>query len=88
MLILAKRYERPGHPGFFLLVSMDIEFIASLPDIQSAISIGGDGATRVKFDIPESEIANAVKLVLLKGQAFKVSIETIKQEDWAVRIDD
>ena len=66
---------------------MEIEFIASLPDIQSAISIGGDGATRVKLDIPESELSQAVKLVMLKGQAFKVKIETIKQDDWAVKID-
>ena len=66
---------------------MEIEFIASLPDIMTAISIGGDGATRVKFDIPESEIANAVKLVLLKGQAFKVKIETIEQEDFGIKIE-
>ncbi len=62
---------------------MKLEFIASLPDIQSAITISGEGATRVRFDIPESEIANAVKLVLLKGQAFKVKIETIEGYDFA-----
>ena len=67
---------------------MKIEFIASFPDIQSAISIGGDGATRIKLDIPESELAEAVKLVLLKGQAFKVEIEPIEQDDWAVKIDE
>ena len=67
---------------------MKLEFIASLPDIMTAISISGEGATRVKFDIPESEIANAVKLVMLKGQAFRVSIETIKDEDWAELIND
>ena len=61
---------------------MKLEFIASLPDIQTAITISGEGATRVKFDIPESEIANAVKLVLLKGQAFKVKIETIDDDVW------
>ncbi len=60
---------------------MKIEFIASLPDIQSAISIGGDGATRVKLDIPESELAQAVKLVMLKGKAFNVKIEVI-EGDW------
>ena len=65
---------------------MKLEFIASLPDILTAITISGEGATRVKFDIPESEIANAVKLVMLKGQAFRVSIETIKEE-FGVRID-
>jgi hypothetical protein len=59
---------------------MNIEFIASLPDIQTAISISGDGSTRVRFDIPESELANAVKLVMLKGKAFKVSIEPLKDD--------
>ena len=54
---------------------MKISFMASLPDIQSSIQIGGDGATRVKLDIPESELAEAVKLVLLKGMAFKVTID-------------
>ena len=67
---------------------MKIEFMASLPDIQSAISIGGDGATRVKLDIPESELAEAVKLVMLKGQAFKVKIETVEQDTFGVRLDD
>ncbi len=58
---------------------MDIEFMASLPDVATAIAISGDGSTRVKFDLPESEIANAVKLVLLKGKAFKVRISTEEQ---------
>jgi len=66
---------------------VDIQFIASLPDIQSAIAISGEGATRVKLDIPESEIANAVKLVTLKGKAFRVTIEPVEQDDWGVRID-
>ena len=66
------------------MFDMKIEFIASLPDIQSAITIGGDGATRVRLDIPETELANAVRLVLLKGQAFKVTIETIEQDEWVI----
>ncbi len=57
---------------------VQLEFIASLPDISSAITISGEGATRVRFDIPESEIANAVKLVMLKGKAFRVKVETIE----------
>ena len=57
---------------------MIISFNASLPDILSAISIGGDGATRVKLDIPSSDIANAVKLTLLRGQAFTVIIQPLE----------
>ena len=51
-----------------------IKFAASLPNIQSAISVGGDGV-RVKLDIPETDIAEALKLVLLKGKVFTVTIE-------------
>jgi len=55
---------------------MIIEFLASLPDIQTAISIGGDGA-RVRLDIPETDLAQAIKLVLMKGKCFKVRIEEV-----------
>jgi len=53
-----------------------IEFIASLPDILSAINIAGqDGNSRIKLDIPASEIKPVMKLIAMKGQAFKVTIE-------------
>ena len=53
-----------------------IEFIASLPPIQSAIQISGlgDGAL-IKFDVPQSEIAAILRLQSLAGQCFKVIIE-------------
>jgi len=55
---------------------MKIEFNASLPDILSSINIAGvDGNSRVKFDIPASDIEAVFKLIRLKGQVFKVSIE-------------
>lgn len=65
---------------------MMIEFIASLPDIQSAISIGGDGSTRLKLDIPASELAEAVKMVMLKGKAFKVIIEVLDEKDYLTEL--
>ena len=54
---------------------MRISFTATVPDIMSAINISGQGAIRLKLDIPESEIAEAVKLVLLKNTAFRVTID-------------
>ena len=54
---------------------MKIEFMASLPEIQSAINVGGCGA-RVKLDIPEQDLAQVLKLVLLKGKAFRVTVES------------
>ncbi len=54
---------------------MRISFLATVPDIMSAINISGQGTVRLKLDIPESEIAEAVKLVLLKNTAFRVTID-------------
>ncbi len=56
-----------------------IEFVASLPDILSAINIAGqDGNSRIKLDIPASGIEAVVKLIGLKGKAFKVTIGEVK----------
>ena len=38
------------------------EFRAIIPDIQSAIKVGSDGA-RVQLDVPELDIAETTKLI-------------------------
>jgi len=59
-----------------------IVFIASLPDILSAINIAGvDGNSRIKLDIPASDVAAVVQLIEMKGQSFKVTIEQV-ESDW------
>jgi len=56
-----------------------IVFTASLPDILSAINIAGqDGNSRIKLDIPASDVAAVIRLIELKGQSFKVTIEQDK----------
>ena len=58
-----------------------ITFIASLPDILSAINIAGqDGNSRIKLDIPASDIEAVVRLIELKGQSFTVTIEQSESE--------
>ena len=53
-----------------------ITFTASLPPIQSAISVSGQGdGARIKLDIPQSELAAIISLQLLAGRVFKVTIE-------------
>ena len=53
-----------------------IVFTASLPPIQSAISIDGmgDGA-RIKLDIPASELIAVIKLQACLGRPLKITIE-------------
>ena len=58
-----------------------IVFIASLPDILSAINIAGqDGNSRIKLDIPASDIGSVIKLIAMKGQSFRVTIEQVESE--------
>lgn len=53
----------------------EVQFVASLPEIQSAVSIGGGGA-RVKLDIPESDLAGAIKLAAYgQGKLLRVTVE-------------
>lgn len=44
------------------------EVIVSIPDLQSACSISGDGSARFKLDVPESEIAEVMKLIAFGRQ--------------------
>lgn len=58
-------------------MSERIEFRASLPQIQSAISLSGqegDGA-RIKLDIPGTDRLAALKLAMLAGRPLKVTVE-------------
>jgi len=51
-----------------------IEFIASLPPIQSAIQLDGLEGARIKLDVPENNMMAVLKLTVLKGKTFKVTI--------------
>jgi len=56
-----------------------VTFLASFPPIQSAIKIGVDGM-RIQLDIPESELAAAVRLLALRDQVIKVTVEIAPDE--------
>ena len=54
-----------------------VTFLASFPDIQSAIKVGRDGM-RIQLDIPESEMWAAVNLLAMRGVVLRVTVETEK----------
>ena len=54
-------------------------FRAAFPSIQSAIKIGPDGA-RIQFDIPESEMAEAVKLLQWRERVLIVTVEPERED--------
>lgn len=57
---------------------MKVTFEASIPMIQSAFNVGGDGSARLKLDIPSSEIAAVVRLI---GYAREKSINITMDVD-------
>ena len=56
--------------------NLKFSFIASLPPIDSAIKINGQGdGARVQLNIPGNELESIIKLQILCGKAFTVTIE-------------
>lgn len=57
-----------------------VTFSGSFPPIQSAIKVSGDGSgMRIMIDIPESEMAEAVKLMLYRQVPLRITIEPHEQ---------
>ena len=59
-------------------------FLATIPPLQSAIQVhGGQDGMRVKLEIPESEMANAVGLLAMRGVVLRVTVEVVTdKKDW------
>jgi hypothetical protein len=59
-----------------------ITFRASFPAIQSAIIISGDGSgLRVKLDIPETDLLQALSILAMRQTAFRVTIEPLANDE-------
>lgn len=58
-----------------------VTFIGSFPAIQSAIKVSGNGdGMRIMIDIPESEMAKALMLMMFRQVPIRVTIEPYEQE--------
>ena len=71
------RYVRIGRLGCSLMSVMPdntATFCATFPPILSAIRMAGDGGMRVMFDIAESDMPEALNLLMWKGQVLSVTV--------------
>ena len=57
-------------------------FRATLPPIMSAMRVSGDGGMRVMFDIAESDMPEALKLIMWKQQVLVVTVGPEEQQEW------
>ena len=58
------------------MVDKPVTFLASFPSIQTAIRVAGDGGARILLDIPEDELPAIARLLLMRGQVLKITVET------------
>ena len=49
-------------------------FRASFPPVLSAIRMAGDGGMRIMLDIPESDMPEALNLLMWKGSVLSVTV--------------
>lgn len=55
-----------------------VTFLASIAALQSGIQISGDGnGMRVKIDVPETEMGNALELLAWREKVLRVTIEPV-----------
>lgn len=54
-----------------------IRFAAYLPERQSAIAIHGREGARITLDVPETDIAAAARLMMLRDRPLRVTIEEL-----------
>ncbi len=57
-----------------------IMFLASFPNIQTAIRVAGDGGARILLDIPEDELPSIARLLLMRGMVLRVTVEPERKE--------
>jgi len=50
------------------------EFLAIIPDIQSAIRFFGSGGGRIDFEFPQSEEPNVIRLLGMRAAVLVVSV--------------
>ena len=55
-------------------------FKATIPPIMSGIKTGGDGM-RVQFDIDESNMGEAVKLIGMRGLLLEVTVRVVEKDE-------
>jgi len=48
--------------------------------ILSAIKVSGDGGARIQFDVPDSDLAEALKLLLWRERVLVMTVEPEPQK--------
>ena len=56
-------------------MSKQVTFQASIPSLETAIKIHGDGGARLMLDVAESDLAGFLPALAYRGKRLRVTIE-------------
>jgi hypothetical protein len=55
-----------------------VSFRASIPPMETAIKIHGEGGARIQLDVAESDLAGFLPALVMRGKALMVTFEESK----------
>jgi len=64
-------------------MTSQVSWVGAIADLAGAFRASGkiDGGARVIFDIPESELGEAIALVALRGCSLRITVEVVDWQD-------
>ena len=63
------------------MVKESATFEATLPPILSAVKVSGDGGLRIQLDVPQTDEADALKLLLWRERVLRITVEPVSDAD-------
>ena len=56
-----------------------VSFLATIPLVQAAITVAGDGGMRVRLEIADDQMDKAVGLLSMRGEVLRVTIRVVTE---------
>lgn len=55
-------------------MSQSATFLATIPPILSALKVSGDGGARIQFDVSDTDLAEALRILLWRDQVLEITV--------------
>ena len=71
--------EKPREAGQLDKSEAMVVFSASVPPLQGWIRISGDGGARIQLDVPDTDLADVLKLILWRDKELRVTVRPVRE---------
>lgn len=56
-------------------MSESVTFLASIPPLQSALTVAGDGGGRLRLEFDDSQLPEVLNMMAWRGELLRVTVE-------------